>query len=153
MKKILILFAIISFALVGCCPEQKTQTVTTSSSLHNYDSEMISEALKNHTDFPKLTINESAITNEVIRGENNFKVTYSWETGLNSHDSTAKADSKNKNTEISTEDTFADYSITLIKEWETVDGTVKSYWKYQYIPQTNKIELLESEDNDNKINK
>lgn len=153
IKRIFILFTIISFALVGCSQGQKTQTVTTNSSLHNYDYEMIAEALKNHPDFPKLTVNESSITEEVIHGENTFKVTYSWETGLNSHDSATKTDPNNKNTEIWTEDTFTDYFITLIKEWETVEGNVKSYWKYQYIPQTNKIELLESEDNDNKINK
>lgn len=150
MRKILILFGLINFALVGCSPVQITQTVTTSSSLHNYDTEMISEALKNHSDFPKLTINESSKIEEIVRGENTFKVTYSWETGLNSHGSTVKTDPQNKSKEIWTEDTSANYFITLIKEWETVEGTVKSYWKYQYIPQTNKIELLESEDNDNK---
>ena len=151
MKRIFIFFTLISFTLVGCSQGQKTQTVTTSSSLHNYDSEMITAALKNHSDFPKLTINESSITVEIIRGENTFKVTYSWETGLNPHDSTVKTDPKNKSTEIWTEDTSADYFITIIKEWATVEGTVKSYWKYRYIPQTNKIELLECEDNDNKI--
>lgn len=36
-----------------------------------------------------------------------------------------------------------------MKEWETDKGNVKSYWKYKYIPQTNEIELVESEDNDN----
>jgi len=152
MKRIFILFTLISLVLVGCSQAQKTQTITTNSSLHNYDYEMITEALKNHPEFPKLTVNETSITEEVIHGENTFKVNYSWEVGLNLHDSTVKTDPNNKNKEIWNESTFADYFITLIKEWETVEGNMKSYWKYQYIPQTNKLELIESEDNDIEIN-
>lgn len=113
---------------------------------------MITEALKNHPDFPKLTHNELSIVEEVVHGGNKYTVTYSAKIELNSHGPTITTDPKNKNIRVWTEESLADYYITLIKEWETVEGTVKSYWKYQYIPQTNKIELLDSEDNDNKIN-
>ena len=152
MKKIFILFTVISFALFGCSQEQKTQTVTTSSSLHNYDFEMNTEALKYHPDFPKLTLNESTITEEVVHGENTYTVTYSSKTEVNSHGPKVTTDPKNEDTEVWKEDSSADYYITLIKEWETDEGNVKSYWKYKYIPQTKEIELVESEDNDNKIN-
>ena len=151
MKRIFILFAIISFTLVGCSQGQKTQTVTTSSSLHNYDYEMITAALKNHLDFPKLTTNETLITKEVIHWERTSKVAFSWKTEIKSHGSTTKTDQKKNNTEISTEDASVDYYIILMKEWETDKGNGKSYWKYKYIPQTNEIKLVESEDNDNVV--
>ena len=150
MKRIFILFAVISFMLVGCSQEEKTQTVTISNSLHNYDLEMITEALKHHSDFPALTINETSITEEVMQGENTFKVIFSWKTEINPHRSTIKKD-PNNHTDIWTEASSADYYITLIKEWETDKDNIKSYWKYKYIPQTNEMELLESEDNDNVI--
>jgi len=150
MKTIFVLFAVISFMLVGCSQEEKTQTVTTSSSLHNYDYEMITEALKHYSDFPKLTINETSITEEVMQGGNTFKVVFSWKTVINSHRSTIKKD-PNNHTDIWTEHSSADYYIILMKEWETDKGNVKSYWKYKYIPQTNEMELVESEDNDNVI--
>lgn len=151
MKKIVILLSIISFALVGCSQGQKGQTAITSNSLHNYDYEMITKALKNHPDFPKLLINESLITEEVTHKENAFKVAYSWKIEINSHGPTINKDPKNGNTEAWTEDSSADYYIILMKEWETYKENVKSYWKYKYIPQTNEIELIESEENDNKI--
>ena len=150
MKKRFVLFAVISLMLVGCSQEEKTQTVTTGSSLHNYDYEMITEALKNHPDFPKLTINETSITEEVMQGENRFKVVFSWKTEINPHRSTIKKD-PNNHTDIWKEDSSADYYIILMKEWETDKGNVRSYWKYKYIPQTKEMELLESEDNDNVI--
>ncbi|KGR79086.1 hypothetical protein [Ureibacillus manganicus] len=152
MKKRFILFTVISFALIGCSQVQKTQTVTTSSSLHNYDFEMITEALKNHPDFPKLTLNESSKIEEVVYQKNTYNVTYSWETEVISHGSTVVTDPKDEDIVVWTEDSSADYYITLIKDWETEDGRVKSYWKYKYIPHTNEIELIESEDNDYKIN-
>ena len=151
MKRIFILFIVISFMLVGCSQEEKTQTVTTSSSLHNYDFEMITEALKDHSDLPKLTINETSITEQVMQGENTFKVVFSWETEINSHRSTIKKDPNNV-TDIWTEASSANYYIILMKEWETDKGNVKSYWKYKYIPQTHEMELVESEDNDSVIN-
>ena len=150
MKRIFILFIVISFMLVGCSQEEKTQTVTTSSSLHNYDFEMITEALKDHSDFPKLTINETSITEEVIQGEKTFKVVFSWIAEINPHSSTIKKDPDN-HTDIWTEASSADYYIILMKEWETDKGNVKSYWMYKYIPQMNEMELVESEDNDNLI--
>ena len=152
MRKILILFSLIIVALVGCSQEQQTQTVTTNSSLHNYDSQMITEALKNHPDFPKLTPNESSITEEVVQGENTYTVIYSWKTEGNSHGPTVTTDPGNKDIEEWTEASSADYYITLTKDWETEKGNIKSYWKYKYIPQTNAIELVESENNDSQIN-
>ena len=150
MKRICILFAVICFMFGGCSQEEKGQTVTTSSSLHNYDFEMITEALKDHSDFPKLTINETSITEEVIQGEKTFKVVFSWIAEINPHSSTIKKDPDN-HTDIWTEASSADYYIILMKEWETDKGNVKSYWMYKYIPQMNEMELVESEDNDNVI--
>jgi len=152
MKEVFILFTLISFLLMGCSVEQKSQTVTTNSSLHNYDFEMITNALKIHPDFPKLTLSESSITEEIIQGENKYTVTYSWKTEVNSHGPTITTDPKNEDIEVWTEETSTDYFITLIKEWETNKGTVKSYWKYKYIPQTNEMKLVESEDVGNLVN-
>ncbi|CAM5215433.1 hypothetical protein UACE39S_02455 [Ureibacillus acetophenoni] len=148
MRRLLILLTAIGITLFGCSQVQKTQTFSTSSTLHNYDSEMITEALKNHTDFPKLTINETSITEEVQHGENTIKVTYSWKTEINSDGSTVTTDKENEDTEVWTEASSADYFITLTKESETDKGIVISYWKYQYFPQTNEIQLVESEDYD-----
>lgn len=148
MRRLLILLTAIGITLFGCSQVQKTQTFSTSSTLHNYDSEMITEALKNHTDFPKLTINETSITEEVQHGENTIKVTYSWETEINSDGSTVTIDKEKEDNEVWTEASSADYFITLTKESETDKGNVMSYWKYQYFPQTNEIQLVESEDYD-----
>ena len=150
MKRIFIIFAVTSFLFVGCSQEEKAQTVTTNSSLHNYDFEMITEAIKHHADFPKLTINETSIIKEVMQGEKTFKVVFSWKTEIDPHRSTIEKD-PNNHTDIWTEDSSADYFITLMKEWETDKGNIKSFWKYKYIPQINEIELVESEDNDNII--
>ena len=151
MKSIFILFTVISIALVGCSQVQKTQTVSISSSLHNYDFEMITKASKNHSDFPKLTLNETTKVEEVVFQENTYTVTYSFETEVYSHGPTVAIDPKNEDREVWKEDATADYYITLIKDWEIEEGNVKSYWKYKYIPQTNEIELVESEDNDYSI--
>lgn len=148
MRRLLILLTAIGITLFGCSQVQKTQIVSTSSTLHNYDSEMITEALKNHTDFPKLTINETSITEEVQHGENTIKVTYSWKTEINSDGSTVTIDKEKEDNEVWTEASSADYFITLTKESETDKGNVMSYWKYQYFPQTNEIQLVESEDYD-----
>nr|WP_106779279.1 hypothetical protein [Lysinibacillus timonensis] len=151
MRNIFILFTIISFALVGCSQEHKSQNVATNSSLHNYDFEMITEALKKHPDFPKLNANDS-ITEDYVNGENTYTVTYTSKTDVNSHGPTITTDPNNENSEMWIEESSADYFITLIQEWETNEGDVKSYWKYKYIPQTNEIELVESEDNEQIIN-
>ncbi|MFY3791870.1 hypothetical protein ACOQFO_09280 [Ureibacillus sp. MALMAid1270] len=148
MRRLLILLTAIGITLFGCSQVQKTQTVSTSSTLHNYDSEMITEALKNHTDFPKLTINETSITEEVQNGGNTIKVTYSWKTDINSDGSTVTIDKEKEDNEVWTEASSADYFITLTKESETDKGNVMSYWKYQYFPQANEIQLVESEDYD-----
>lgn len=150
MKKIYVLFIVISFALVGCSQEQKSQSVTTNSSLHNYDFEMINKALKNHPEFPKLNANDS-ITKEFENGDNTYKVTYTSKTDANSHGPTVTTDPKNGDSEVWKEESSADYYITLIQEWETDGGNVKSYWKYKYMPQTKELELVESEDNSNVI--
>lgn len=151
MRRLLLFLTVISFTLIGCSQNQNNQIVTTSSSLHNYDFEMIAEALKNHPDFPKLTLDQSSITEEVTHGENSLMITYSWKTEINSHGPTVTIDPENEDTEVWTEASSADYFITLTKKWETDKGYVTSYWKYRYFPQSNELKLVEKEENDNKV--
>lgn len=116
-----------------------------SNSLENYNTEMVTEALKEHPNFPKLNPNEPK-TEEVAKGENNVTVTYSINTESISHGSTTtNTDSGEKWEEATT----ADYFVTLNKVWKTKDGNIESYWKYRYNPQTDEVKLVESKDNDN----
>lgn len=119
-----------------------------SSSLHNYNYEMIAKALEEHPNFPDLNPNESK-TDEVTKGENTVTVTYSTSTEINSHDSTTTTTDRGKKWK---EATTADYFVTLKKVRETSDGNIESYWKYRYNPQTDEVTMVESKDNDYKIN-
>ena len=97
-------------------------------------------------------LNETTKIEEVVYQENTYTVTYSFETEVYSHGPTVAIDPpKNEDIEVWTEGSSADHYITLIKDWETEEGNMRSYWKYKYIPQSNEIELVESEDNDYKI--
>ncbi|WP_042472516.1 hypothetical protein [Bacillus ndiopicus] len=116
--------------LLGC-NSPKSSNIETNKSLHNCDNEMLVIALKKHSEFPKLNPNET-VTIESI----NETVIYSSQIEY-----IPSKTVNNENTEV--EASSAQYFITLIKESE--GDKVKSYWKYQYFPLTNKIILIESE--------
>jgi hypothetical protein len=151
-----LLIAIIS--LFGCSLSESSQEVkpelesssSGGSSLHNFDTEMLTEGLKNHPDFPELNIDETE-TEEVTASGRELTVTYSSKTEIRPNGTGTTPSPENGDEEWS-EETQAEYFITLKKVWETEQGNVESYWKYEYDYQNDEVKLIESEDNDNKVN-
>lgn len=140
---------VIFICLSGCTTSRSIERIEASGTFHNYDFEMISKAIENHSDFPNLSPDET-YKEEIVNGENKLTLTYTSIIEIVPHDSNVKK--TQGNVDVWVEDSIADYFITLVKEWKNNEIQVKSYWKYRYIPSADEVVLVESEDNDHKIN-
>ena len=138
--------------LSGCIlsgsPEEKT-VGDNNSSLENYNAEMLAAALEEHPDFPALNPGEPAIE-EVEVGEDTVTIKYSSEIELRPHEAVTVTD-PDSGKEVWSEATSSDYFITLVKTWETDEGTVKNFWKYKYNPQKDEVSLVEEKNNADKV--
>ncbi|UOQ48583.1 hypothetical protein MUN88_21575 [Gracilibacillus caseinilyticus] len=126
-------FLLLFIMLVGCnSPQNESESLSaTSSSLHNYDAEMIEAALTKHPEFPKIKAGES-----VTKKEPEGKTTYSTVINVMSDES---IESNGAWKEAGT----AYYTITLTKLVKNNQDEKEYFWKYTYDPQKDTVELID----------